>query len=81
MNTMNADFLIEKFLGDDVVITFVNPDQMDLVFFKLIEYTTHETAYQLIEERHIAIFRRRRYKNFDSYRIAKHRRQRSKEKR
>lgn len=77
-HTMNADSLIEKFLSDSVVIKFVNPDEMDLVFFRMIEHTTHENAYQLIEQRHIQIFKRRRYKNFDSYRIAKHRRQRSK---
>jgi hypothetical protein len=78
MNIITEDFLIDKFLNDIVVISLVDASKMDVVFFGLIEYWTHENAYELIEQRHIEIFKCRRYKNFESYRIAKHRRQRDK---
>ena len=68
--------MTEKEITTEMIIKCVDPQQMDLLFFRLIENMTHENAYEAIEKKHIEIFKCRRYKNFDSYRIAKHRRQR-----
>lgn len=76
---MKEDFLTKSILTEQQIRkSFVNPDVMDVLFFRLIENMTHEQAYDLIEQKHIEFFLVRKYKNFDSYRIAKHRRQRLK---
>ena len=76
MNIMTGDSMTKKEITTEMIIKCVDPHSMDLLFFKLIETMTHENAYEAIEEKYFSIFKCRKYKNFDSYRIAKHRRQR-----
>jgi len=57
------------------IIDFSDCRNFDKYFFSLIaENHTHEEAYELLEAEHKRIFKKRKYKNFESYRIAKHRR-------
>lgn len=57
-----------------------DPDYFDFQFWKLVENMTHEQAYEHLEERYHQVFKRRRYANFESFRVARIRRSKSKAK-
>jgi len=56
------------------VLKLVNPHHFDAEFFKLCEQNSQEKAYEILEEQYQKVFEKRRYANFESYRISRHKR-------
>lgn len=61
-------------LPPDEIVRLVDPYEFDRQFFKLLRHHTQQEAYQLLEGAYQAVFKRRRYASFDSYRISKYKR-------
>ena len=56
------------------VLELTNPQKFDAYFFKLCQQHTQEQAYEILEDYYSALFKTRRYANFESYRISRHKR-------
>jgi len=67
-------------LNQAQVLKLVSPKEFDIAFFRLTEKLTHEEAYEALEQAYESLFSKRRYANFESYRIAKYKRQHAKTK-
>lgn len=62
-------------LNHNQIIQLAQPKEFDLAFYRLIaQGFTHEEAYEELEDQYRRVFNQRRYANFESYRVARHRR-------
>lgn len=62
-------------LNHNQIIQLAQPKEFDLAFYRLIaQGFTHEEAYEELEDHYRKVFNQRRYANFESYRVARHRR-------
>lgn len=63
-------------LNYNQIIQLTQAREFDLAFYRLIGAgLTHEQAYEELEEQYQQVFKQRRYANFESYRVARMRRQ------
>lgn len=63
-------------LNYNQIIQLAQPREFDLAFYRLIAAgLTHEQAYEELEAQYQSVFKQRRYSNFESYRVARLRRQ------
>lgn len=56
------------------VLELTSPKKFDEHFFALCQTKTQEQAYAYLEDQYQQVFKKRRYANFESYRISRLRR-------
>jgi hypothetical protein len=60
------------------VLKLIDPHEFDRQFWELTQDRTHEQAYKELEKRYKQVFGQNRYSSYDSYRVARDRRRKSK---
>ena len=61
-------------MTDKEVIKLINPREFVAQWFRMLpDYPTYSAAYEALEDRYEAVFGRRKYSSYDSFRVVKDR--------